>query len=65
MASQRRTKRKAQALRELAAMADRRADEMPPLKRLEDGPTQRGIAKELRKTADEVENRPADSGPTS
>ena len=55
MKKEARKTRKAKALRELAAMAESRVHEMPPLKKLEDGPTQRAIAKRLRQMADDVE----------
>jgi hypothetical protein len=51
-----RKQRKAKALRELAAMAESRIGDMPPLKKIEDGPTHRGIAQALKRTAERVEN---------
>jgi hypothetical protein len=50
-----RKKRKAAALRELAAMAEGKIHDMPPLKKLEDGPTQRANAEQFRRRAEEVE----------
>ena len=50
-----RNKRKAKALRELAATVEGRIHDMPPLKKLEDGPTQQGIANSLKRTAEQVE----------
>jgi hypothetical protein len=56
MADGARGKRKGAALRQIAGSVDKQAEEMPPLKKKEDGEGLNRIADQLRKRATNAEN---------